>query len=398
MDFNNWNDDIRLKKSWFILGNRVVFLGSDITNPNRKEVYTSIENRKLKDSDQYKVYVNNEVFEDNKTTENKVSKVFLESKNGTNENIGYYFLNNKSIVVEKEHREGSWSEVNKDGTKDAKQNSFIKISQNHKDNSGYAYIMMPSTSKDEFEKASMDDIKVLANTDRVQAVYDQTNSIWGISLFEDEVFKINDDLSLDKKGLYTIKKDGSKYVISYFDPSKSHTGNDLVVVKDGQTIKKPNHAKDYYLYEFIPKKLDSQDSKTRKPNLDNAVDEVDKTEDKKTQVETTEEDKTDEKSENRKVEDNKIGDKSEYGKAEDNKTHNKIEAEKSEYSKTDNKSEKEKAGEKSGSIEKYVKILNQKSTRNTRTNTNPKTGVSSSLGYIYLLGVSVLALFKKIEK
>lgn len=53
MDFNNWNDDIRLKKSWFILGNRIVFLGSDIANPNSKEVYTSIENRKLKEADQY---------------------------------------------------------------------------------------------------------------------------------------------------------------------------------------------------------------------------------------------------------------------------------------------------------------------------------------------------------
>ena len=358
MDFNNWNDDIRLKKSWFILGNRIVFLGSDIANPNSKEVYTSIENRKLKEADQYKVYVNDKVLENQKTTEDVISKVFLESKNGTNENIGYYFLNNKNLIVEKEHRQASWSEVNKDGSKDKKENDFIKINQDHKDNTGYAYVMVPATSKNEFDRAPMDDIKVLANTNKVQAVFDQTNNIWGISLFKDEEFKINDDLSLDKRGLYTIKKDGNKYVISYFDPSKTHTGDDLVVVKDSQTIKKPNHAKDYYLYEFTTKKVDSKDNKNEKPGLDIIEDKVEK--------------------------------------SEDNKTDGKLESEKSNGNKADKKkSEDNKIEEKPGSIKIEEKILKENPTRSTKSNVSPKTGVSSSLGYIGLLTASAIALFKK---
>lgn len=324
MDFNNWNDDIRLKKSWFILGDRVVFLGSDIENPNSKEVYTSIENRKLKEADQYKIYVNDKVLDDEKTSEDGISKVFLESKNESNENIGYYFLNNKNLTVEKENRQGSWSEVNKDGSKNKKENDFIKISQDHKDNTGYAYVMVPATSKDEFDKAKMDDIKVLANTNKVQAVFDQTNNIWGISLFEDEEFKVNDDLSLNKKGLYTIKKDGDKYIISYFDPSKTHTGDNLVVVKDGQTIKKPNHAKDYYLYEVKAKKMNQEIGKDQKPNL------------------------------------------------------------------------KDQKANKAGMENK--EISKEKPAKNTKAMASPKTGVSSSLGYIALLGASVLALFKKKEK
>lgn len=371
MDFNNWNDDIRLKKSWFILGDRVVFLGSDIENPNDKEVYTNIENRKLKETDQYKIYVNDKVLNDKKTTEDGISKVFLESKNGPNENIGYYFLNNKNLTVEKEHREGSWSEVNKDGSKDKKENDFIKISQDHKDNTGYAYVMMPATSKDEFDKAPIDDIKVLANTNKVQAVFDQTNNIWGISLFNDEEFKINDDLSLDKKGLYTIKKDGNKYVISYFDPSKTHTGDDLIAVKNGQTIKKPNHAKDYYLYEFSPNISDSKDNENEKTGIGLPEDKVEKPEDKKPEVEKTEDNKTDGKSEDEKKEDNKA----EKGKSEDNE-----------------------GDKKSGSINIDEKTLKQKSAKNTKSNASPKTGVTSSLGYIVLFGASVFALFKKKEK
>ena len=371
MDFNNWNDDIRLKKSWFILGDRVVFLGSDIENPNDKEVYTNIENRKLKETDQYKIYVNDKVLNDKKTTEDGISKVFLESKNGPNENIGYYFLNNKNLTVEKEHREGSWSEVNKDGSKDKKENDFIKISQDHKDNTGYAYVMMPATSKDEFDKAPIDDIKVLANTNKVQAVFDQTNNIWGISLFNDEEFKINDDLSLDKKGLYTIKKDGNKYVISYFDPSKTHTGDDLIAVKNGKTIKKPSHAKDYYIYEFSPNISDSKDNENEKTGIGLPEDKVEKPEDKKPEVEKTEENKTDGKSEDEKKEDNKA----EKGKSEDNE-----------------------GDKKSGSINIDEKTLKQKSAKNTKSNASPKTGVTSSLGYIVLFGASVFALFKKKEK
>lgn len=66
--------------------------------------------------------------------------------------------------------------------------------------------MVPATSKNEFDRATMDDIKILANTDKVQAVYDQKNNIWGISLFKDEEFKINDDLSLDKRDFIQSKK------------------------------------------------------------------------------------------------------------------------------------------------------------------------------------------------
>ncbi|WP_158679141.1 polysaccharide lyase 8 family protein [Anaerococcus marasmi] len=398
MDFNNWNDDIRLKKSWFILGNRIVFLGSDIANPNSKKVYTSIENRKLKEADQYKVYVNDKVLEKQKTTEDVISKVFLESKNGTNENIGYYFLNNKNLIVEKEHRQASWSEVNKDGSKDKKENDFIKINQDHKDNTGYAYVMVPATSKNEFDRAPMDDIKILANTDKVQAVYDQKNNIWGISLFKDEKFKINDDLSLDKKGLYTIKKDSNKYVISYFDPSKTHTGDDLIVVKDGKTIKKPSHAKDYYIYELEHKKVDSKDNNDNKPGLDIIDDnkrlpDTGKTEEgskeDKPETEKTEENITDVKPEGKKIEHNKIYEKPDGKRTEDKKADENTEA---------NKDQKSKSDENYGSIKIDDIILDHKPARNTKANESPKTGVSSSIGYIGLLGASVLALFKKKEK
>ena len=412
MDFNNWNDDIRLKKSWFILGNRIVFLGSDITNPNSKEVYTSIENRKLKDDDQYKVYVNDKVLENQKTTEDIISKVFLESKNGINENIGYYFLNNKNLTVEKEHREASRSEINRDGSKDRKQNDFIKINQDHKNNIGYAYVMVPAISKDEFEKAPMDDIKILANTDKVQAVFDQTNSVWGVSLFEDEKFKINDDLSLDKKGLYTIKKDSNKYVISYFDPSKTHTGDDLVVIKNGKTIKNPSHAKDYYLYEFAPKKVDSEDNINEKPCLDITQDITEIPENKNTEhnknkgkldEDKSEDNKPDGKLDGDKSEDNKLDGNLDKDQSEDNKLDGNLDGDQSEDNKTDrnldkDQSEDNKTDRKSGSIKIDEKILKQKSFKNTKSNASPKTGVSSSLGYIGLVCASVLALFTKKEK
>ena len=46
MDFTNWNDTLSAKKSWFILGDRVVFLGSGVKDTSGKEVYTVVENRK----------------------------------------------------------------------------------------------------------------------------------------------------------------------------------------------------------------------------------------------------------------------------------------------------------------------------------------------------------------
>lgn len=96
------------------------------------------------------------------------------------------------------------------------------------------------------------------------------------------------------------------------------------------------------------------------------------------------------------TEDNKTDGKVDGEKSEDNKTDGKEDGKKSEDNIAEkDKSEDNKADEKSGSIKIDEKILQEKPAKNTKSNASPKTGVSSSLGYIGLLTASALALLKK---
>ncbi|MHC5879296.1 polysaccharide lyase family 8 super-sandwich domain-containing protein, partial [Streptococcus pyogenes] len=47
MDFNNWNDSLQARKAWFIIGDKLVFLGTDVQHSSDKGAVTTIENRKL---------------------------------------------------------------------------------------------------------------------------------------------------------------------------------------------------------------------------------------------------------------------------------------------------------------------------------------------------------------
>ena len=81
MDFSNWNQTLSAHKSWFMLKDKIAFLGSNIQNTSTDAASTTIDQRKLESSDPYKVYVNDK--ETTLTAQDKdfadTQSVFLES-------------------------------------------------------------------------------------------------------------------------------------------------------------------------------------------------------------------------------------------------------------------------------------------------------------------------------
>lgn len=109
MDFENQDKTLTAKKSYFILNDKIVFLGTGIkSTDSSKNPVTTIENRKAND---YKLYK-----DDTQTTNSdnqETNSLFLESTNSTQNNIGYHFLNESKITVKKESHTGKWSDINK---------------------------------------------------------------------------------------------------------------------------------------------------------------------------------------------------------------------------------------------------------------------------------------------
>src|SRR5699024_6074647 len=80
MDFVNWNEQLSVKKSWFILDDKIVFLGTDINNQSEHSAFTTIENRKVTNS-KYNILANNEKIDlkKNESISKNLTSLFLES-------------------------------------------------------------------------------------------------------------------------------------------------------------------------------------------------------------------------------------------------------------------------------------------------------------------------------
>jgi len=111
MDFSmtqNTGSPLSGKKSWFMLGDKVVALGSSITNTNSKNTETIIENRKLNDSGTNPLTVNGAVYQDTVNWSNTFTGVNWAHLQGNvpGSDIGYYFPNSTDIYGLREKKEG----------------------------------------------------------------------------------------------------------------------------------------------------------------------------------------------------------------------------------------------------------------------------------------------------
>lgn len=217
MQFNNFNEKLKIKKAWFIMDDKIVFLGSDLQNNSSDEAITTVENRKVKSGESYNLIANGKKVDS--LNNQKINKLLLEN-NGKNRNIGYMFLNGETINAYKEQRTGKWSDLRKASANTSFTNNFVTVTTNHNNsNKDYAYVMYPNISKSEFDKVSENNIKVLQNDNKIQAVKDVKNNVWGVVIYDDNTtFRLDENLTLKGKGVYTIRLLNETYTISTFNP------------------------------------------------------------------------------------------------------------------------------------------------------------------------------------
>ena len=232
MDFSNLDNTMSAKKSWFILGDRVVFLGAGVKDTSGTNGYTVIENRKIKrssrnrsmDQEDYKVIVDGkEETVDSNEKELQANNIFLKSSN-KEMNIGYKFLNTTSLNVKKETRSGTWKDINDSQSNESVENTFLTIVQPHDMvRNSYAYVLYPNRSDKEFAaEVDKEDITVIENSENNQVVYDKSNHIYGVVKYDDSELKLEENLVLKEKGIYTIQKELNKIKVAFFNPTNSN--------------------------------------------------------------------------------------------------------------------------------------------------------------------------------
>ncbi len=122
MDFENQDKTLTAKKSYFILNDKIVFLGTGIkSTDSSKNPVTTIENRK---ANGYTMY--NDDTQTTNSDNQETNSVFLESTDAK-KNIGYHFLNKSKITVKKESHTGKWSDINKSQKDTQKTDEYYEV-------------------------------------------------------------------------------------------------------------------------------------------------------------------------------------------------------------------------------------------------------------------------------
>ncbi|HDF5882324.1 TPA: polysaccharide lyase 8 family protein [Staphylococcus aureus] len=226
MAFENQDKTLTAKKSYFILNDKIVFLGTGIkSTDSSKNPVTTIENRKAND---YKLYK-----DDTQTTNSdnqETNSLFLESTNSTQNNIGYHFLNESKITVKKESHTGKWSDINKSQKDIQKTDEYYEVTQKHSNtDSKYAYVLYPGLSKDVF-KSKASKVTVVKQEDDFHVVKDN-ESVWAGINYSDsaKTFEINNTkVEVKAKGMFILtKKDDNTYECSFYNPESTNSVSDI---------------------------------------------------------------------------------------------------------------------------------------------------------------------------
>ncbi|HCZ0997000.1 TPA: polysaccharide lyase 8 family protein [Staphylococcus aureus] len=225
MDFENQDKTLTAKKSYFILNDKIVFLGTGIkSTDSSKNPVTTIENRK---ANGYTMY--NDDTQTTNSDNQETNSVFLESTDAK-KNISYHFLNKSKITVKKESHTGKWSDINKSQKDTQKTDEYYEVTQKHSDKDDkYGYVLYPGITKDNF-KSKASQVTIIQQEDDFHVVKDN-ESVWaGVNYSNStQTFDINNTkVEVKAKGMFILKKkDDNTYECSFYNPESTNSVSDI---------------------------------------------------------------------------------------------------------------------------------------------------------------------------
>lgn len=189
MDFLSWNNETLGKKSWFMIDNSIIALGSNISSSDGV-VHTTIDNRIINKFNSNKVYLNGKLMENNLNQLPNNLLITLEG-NLPSEEFTYKILDADKVIVKKENREGNWKNVGGTSTTSLKENYFTAYIDHGKNpkNSKYSYIIIPMSNENILKNYDWNSIKI--NQQDENAHYISKKNIKAINYWKDSPYKVD---------------------------------------------------------------------------------------------------------------------------------------------------------------------------------------------------------------
>lgn len=168
------------KKSWFLLGDRILALGADISD-GQGSVETVVENRKLSDPSAQLLVDGGPLPQGRKAGARWAHLLDKQAGSG----IGYVFPQGADIVAERAERSGSWRVLNDQQSDKEVRATFQTLSIPNGASRSYAYLLLPAACAAATAQAARDPgVRIEANDSRAAAVLDQRTNVYAANLWQ----------------------------------------------------------------------------------------------------------------------------------------------------------------------------------------------------------------------
>ncbi|WP_316816105.1 chondroitinase-AC [Pedobacter nyackensis] len=210
-------DSLEAKKSWFFFDDEIVCLGAGIQSNAAESVTTTVNQS----------WLNGKVLRSENEAEIGKGKLLQTDGKGKSwlihDGLGYYFPEGGNISMSTQVQKGNWYQINNSYSKEEVAGDVFKLWINHGTKpvaERYAYIVLPGINKKAgLKKYEHNPIKIVSNTDKVQAVVHQSlNIIQAVFYRPGTLVLPTMEVETDKACILMVRNINGKQVISVADP------------------------------------------------------------------------------------------------------------------------------------------------------------------------------------
>lgn len=233
MDLKPAGKALNAKKSWFMLDDEIVALGTGITSTDGIVVESIVENRKLNSSGNNVLTVNGTAKSSTLGWTETMTSVNWAHLQGSvsGSDIGYYFPTASTVSALREARTGNWSDIGTSSGSATK--NYLTMYFDHGSNptnKTYSYVILPNMSSSAVSAyAASPEISVLENSTAAQGVKESGLGITAVNFWAD-ASKTVDVLTCNKKASVVFRETGSDYEIAVTDPTWLNTGTISITI------------------------------------------------------------------------------------------------------------------------------------------------------------------------
>ena len=228
--------DVSANKSWFFFGKEIYCLGSGIKSGMAENVLTTVN----------QCVFEGEVSYGGNTSSNTLS-LGQEVKDKTDigwawhRNVCYIFPDNgQSINLSVKEKSGSWKNINSSESGDVVSKNVFTAWINHGTKpvgKTYGYVIVPGIKQNEAQNYSINHLKVLSNTDNVQAVSNENTGITQVVFYTSGTVKIKDlDVTVSDRCALIVKDNGKSIEVDVATPSQDISELTIDFSRDGKNV------------------------------------------------------------------------------------------------------------------------------------------------------------------